>query len=198
MSPRAFTEQEKGVIQKKLMDAAEDALSTTGIRKTTVEDLAKAAGISKGAFYLFYDSKELLFLDALEREQERIHNTMIERIRERAIGPKVFTEVVGQMYRDFVAKPWLLAFAGEEYEILLRRIPPERIQRHIQMDDEASRRFLEALGRGTMVEPELLSASLRMLFMGILHRKEVGEEWADEAFTLMLMALADRIFEEET
>jgi AcrR family transcriptional regulator len=29
-------------------------LTTYGIRKTNVEDLTRAAGISKGAFYLFY------------------------------------------------------------------------------------------------------------------------------------------------
>lgn len=194
MSPRAFTEQEKSIIQGKLLDAAESFLSTTGIRKTTVEDLAKTAGISKGAFYSFYESKELLFLDALEREQTRIHETIIREIGEKHGGKAAFVTVVGQMYRDFMAKPWLLAFTGEDYEVLLRRVPPERIQQHIEIDDASARRFQEMMGQGAAIEPELLSAALRMLMLGILHREEVGEEWADQAFMLALNALADYIF----
>lgn len=198
MSPRAFTEQEKEMLRKKLIDAAEAALATTGIRKTTVADLCNAAGISKGAFYLFYESKEILFLDALEREQTRIHQTIIREISGGGGRKEAFVAVVGQMYRDFIAKPWLLAFSGEDYEALLRHVPPERIQRHIEIDDISARRFQEAMGRGTSIEPELLSAALRMLMLGILHRTEVGEEWADAAFMLTLNALADHIFKEES
>ncbi|MFR5759913.1 MAG: TetR/AcrR family transcriptional regulator [Bacteroides cellulosilyticus] len=35
--------------------------SNKRVRKTSVDELVKYANISKGAFYLFYTSKELLF-----------------------------------------------------------------------------------------------------------------------------------------
>ena len=198
MSPRAFTEQEKEIIQGKLLDAAEDALSTTGIRRTTVEDLAKAAGISKGAFYSFYESKELLFMEALEREEVGIHDTILRCMGESSSPKEAFIQVSGQMYREYAQKPWLLAFGGEDYALLLRRISPERIQQHIERDNAATRRFKAVLGDKITLPPELMSAVMRMLFMSILHRKEIGEEWADEAFSLMLESLTDRIFKEET
>lgn len=198
MSPKPFTEQEKEIVRLKLIDAAEKFLATTGIKKTSVEEIAKAAGISKGAFYLFYDSKELLFLDALEREQMRTHEEILRRVAQAATVQEGFVTAVVQMYRSYVTKPWLIAIAGEDYEILLRRIPPERIAQHIELDDATTRRLFEMIGRGLTIEPELLSAALRMLFMGILHRKEVGERWADGAFELMVTAIAAQIFGEET
>jgi len=197
MSPRAFTEQEKKIIHGKLIDAAEAFLSTTGIRKTTVEDLAKEAGISKGAFYLFYESKELLFMEALEREQTGIHNTLLKSMSQSPSPRDAFVRFAGEMYREYAAKPWLVAFGGEDYELLFRRISPERLQQHIELDNEATQRFKDILGDKITVSPELMSAVMRMLFMSILHRKEIGEEWADEAFSLMLASLADRIFKEE-
>ena len=197
MSPRAFTEQEKEIIRGKLIDAAEAFLSTTGIRKTTVEDLAKEAGISKGAFYLFYRSKELLFMDALEREQTSIHNTLLKSMSQSHSPRDAFVHFAYEMYREYAAKPWLLALE-EDYALLWRRVSSERIQQHIDLDNAATQRFKDILGDKITVSPELMSAVMRMLFMGILHRKEIGEEWADEAFSLMLDALADRIFKEET
>lgn len=194
MSPKAFSAQEKDLVRSKLIDAAGSFLATTGIRKTSVEELAHAAGISKGAFYMFYESKELLFLDALEQEQALIHDTIISRTAKASTRRDAFVAAVTEMYHSFIAKPWLLAFAGEEYELLLRRIPPERIAEHIALDNASMRRLLGLLGEGLSVSPELLSAAMRMLFMGILHRREVGEQWADPAFEFMLEALADRMF----
>jgi AcrR family transcriptional regulator len=197
MSPRAFTNRERELVHCRLIDAAERFLATTGIRKTSVEELARAAGISKGAFYQFYAGKELLFLDALEREQARIHDEILNRVASCASRREGFVSAVLQMYRDFVAKPWLLAFTGEDYEVLLRRIPPDRIRQHIELDDASALSLQRMLGEGLAVEPELLSAALRMLFLGVLHRREVGEAWADRAFEFMVEAVACRIFKEE-
>jgi AcrR family transcriptional regulator len=197
MSPRAFSAEEKEHVKRKLIEAAEGCLATTGIKKTSVDELCKAAGISKGAFYLFYESKELLFLDALEEEQKKIHEAIISEMREQKSKREGFTAVVSRMYRDFTAKPWLMALAGDEYELLLRRIPKERIERHIAIDDESTNRFLQGAGREANMDPELLSAVLRMLFMGILHKKEIGPH-TDDAFLFLLKAVADALFKEES
>jgi AcrR family transcriptional regulator len=197
MSPKPFSGQEKEMVKSKLIDAAEKSLATAGIRKTSVDELARAAGISKGAFYLFYDSKELLFLDALEREQARIHEAILARVAQAHSPKDGFVTAVVLMYRDFIAKPWLLSFTGEDYEILLRRIPQERIQQHIELDDASTRRLQALLGERANLQPEVLSAALRLLFLGTLHRKEVGEEQTDAAFEFLVQAIADKLFQEE-
>ncbi len=195
MSPKAFSAQEKELVHARLLDAAEQFLATTGIRKTSVEELARAAGISKGAFYLFFESKEMLFLDALEREQARIHQAILEQVAAAPTRREGFVSAVTRMYRGFVAKPWLFSFAGEDYELLLRRIPPQRIERHIEMDNDSVRRLQALLGDEVALQPEMVSAALRMLFLGTLHRKEVGEQWADEAFEFMVQAMAAQMFQ---
>ncbi len=62
----AFTDNEKNIIKTKLKACASSCMSKYGIKKTTVDELVKEVGISKGAFYKFYDSKELLFLRYLK------------------------------------------------------------------------------------------------------------------------------------
>ena len=73
-----FTEKEITDIRAKLFEAAGKFASTLGMRKTTVDDLCAHAGISKGAFYKFYDSKEALFFEILELWHTRIYGKALE------------------------------------------------------------------------------------------------------------------------
>ena len=63
--PRAFTQSETAEIEEALRRAAENCLARYGVRKTTVDELARSAGISKGSFYRFHPSKEALFFHTL-------------------------------------------------------------------------------------------------------------------------------------
>ena len=58
---RSFTEREKENIKRSLQEACKQSRTQYGYKKTSVDDLCKLVGISKGAFYLFFESKEALF-----------------------------------------------------------------------------------------------------------------------------------------
>jgi AcrR family transcriptional regulator len=74
--PRAFTAVEKQTIRDRLMDAGRACFLRYGLKKTTIEDLTGPAGIAKASFYLFFDSKESLFvelfLDEMPAMMERL------------------------------------------------------------------------------------------------------------------------------
>ena len=69
---RSFTELEKENIKKGLQDACKRSWTQYGYKKTSVDELCREAGISKGAFYLFFESKEALFCEVLCSVQEQI------------------------------------------------------------------------------------------------------------------------------
>ncbi len=56
------------VREQRILDAAAKLIVHYGYDKTTVSDIAREAGISKGAIYLHYSSKEALFEALLYRE----------------------------------------------------------------------------------------------------------------------------------
>ena len=62
----AFTDYETDQLRKALLKETRRCAVTLGMKKTSVEQLAKAAGIAKGSFYKFYESKEMLFFAVLE------------------------------------------------------------------------------------------------------------------------------------
>jgi AcrR family transcriptional regulator len=67
MSP-SFNPAERRRITAQLRAAATELFTTRGVRKTSLEDLTTAAGISKSSFYSFFASKEALFLDLMMEE----------------------------------------------------------------------------------------------------------------------------------
>ena len=69
---RSFTEREKENIKRSLQEACKQSWTQYGYKKTSVDDLCKQVGISKGAFYLFFESKEALFCEVLCSVQEQI------------------------------------------------------------------------------------------------------------------------------
>ena len=84
-----FTEKERMGIVEALRQAAIRCAILKGMKKTTVDELAAEAGISKGAFYKFYPSKECLFLDMLEQWHSAIEQQVLQVIRENpGIAPR--------------------------------------------------------------------------------------------------------------
>lgn len=69
----AFSDYESKQIRTALLREARKCGATIGVRKTSVEQLTEAAGISKGSFYKFFDSKELLFFSVLENIHTEIY-----------------------------------------------------------------------------------------------------------------------------
>src|SRR5436190_23218582 len=76
--PKGFSEREKTLIRAQLLAKGRELFATQGIKKANVEDLTKAANISKGAFYLFFNSKEELFFELLGQFEDEYHNKLVE------------------------------------------------------------------------------------------------------------------------
>ncbi len=60
MTKSTRTEPKRGDGRTRLLEAARDVIRAQGFAATTVDDLCRAAGVSKGAFFHHFDSKEAL------------------------------------------------------------------------------------------------------------------------------------------
>jgi AcrR family transcriptional regulator len=83
---RAFSDSNKDRIKHTLLQKGREYFIKYGLKKTSVDELARAAGIAKGSFYKFFDSKEALFLAIHEQSEGKMRTDLMQTIH-RAIKP---------------------------------------------------------------------------------------------------------------
>ena len=176
--PKGFTEHEKEIIRKRLLEQGYKQFSAYGLRKTNIEELAEAAGISKGAFYIFYESKEALFMDVVELAEERFRQEILEAVG--LPGPSPRLRLVGVLKKAFTlwkTIPILQFFTRRDYDLVARRVPAEKIQEHLASD----RLFIEeliarcrAVGIPIQAGAGQISGLFIALFLNSLHEDDFG------------------------
>jgi AcrR family transcriptional regulator len=72
MSRKRLTrEDSRDQTTQRLLDAAQRLIAKKGLNATSVEDIAEAAGYTRGAFYSNFSSKGDLFIELLRRDHEK-------------------------------------------------------------------------------------------------------------------------------
>ena len=121
---RGFTEVERANIRDRLVGECEKSWAVLGYRKTNLDELCDRAGISKGAFYFFYDSKELLFCDVLDIIQERLIK-MIEETFSAMPGKDAVCEMLKRLYLEYDKTNILTQRNSSDFVNFLNRAPDE-------------------------------------------------------------------------
>lgn len=67
---RTVVDPERGDARTRLLDAARDLIRARGYAATTVDDLCRTAGVTKGAFFHHFESKEALGVAAAKHWKE--------------------------------------------------------------------------------------------------------------------------------
>lgn len=188
--PKAFSEQEKQTIQARLLEEGRKQFATFGLTKTRVEELATGAGISKGAFYNFYASKEALFMDVVEAAEKDFQQEVLTTLAQP--GPSPHARLYAVLHKAFTlwkTIPILRIFTQADYAILARRIPPETFQAHLQSDSHFIEELIvrgQQVGIPIQVQPEQLDGLLHTLFFASLHEDDFGEGALTEAIEILL------------
>ncbi|QTD41774.1 TetR/AcrR family transcriptional regulator [Sporosarcina sp. Te-1] len=192
---KGFSEEERILINEQLLNSAEECWSIYGLKKTTVDELVKRVGISKGAFYLFYPSKELLFFKVLERIDERVKCKMLENAQASNEEPKqIFIHTVQELFLEIQKNPWLLNLQNGDYEHIIKKLPKEEIAQHLKKDEEGIARLLTYLNIDH--DSGFVSSALKSIFFTLLHKNEIGEDHFDQVIQLFIKSLANQLFEE--
>lgn len=192
---KGFSEREKDAIRQKLMDAAEVCWGKYGLKKTSVDELAAMANISKGSFYLFYPTKEHLFMDALEQIDLRSKAVLFNTVQNAKGSRKdVFVSVIKQLYGEVRKTPWILNIQNGDLQLLMRKLPPERVENHLKDDDNAAGKLFDLLDIKSDEDPKLISGVLRSVFLLLLHENEVGKEIFDDVVNYIIDSVVLKLF----
>lgn len=199
---RAFNDKEKNVIREKLIEKGKVLFGQYGLKKTNIAELTKAVGIAQGSFYSFFESKEELYFEIIEREEQYIKEKLVSRYLSGR-------SITGASLRDFLLSAFRMVddstiikrlYMDEDYEILVRRLPEEKLREHIGRDSDILAPMIRNWQKdGVLIDgdPEVIGGLLRMLFTVSLHKKEIGEAVYQRALELMIELVAKGLVKEE-
>lgn len=120
---RAFTESEIESIKLDLIKNCSFCWTKYGFRKTSVAELCKLSGISTGAFYSFFPSKEMLFSATADHYSHRIKKFFINNTKKSA-GKEEFKKALKTAVREVSQFQWLFNFR-DDYPELKRKLPEQ-------------------------------------------------------------------------
>jgi AcrR family transcriptional regulator len=198
--PRIFSQEQRGQLQKKLMEEGRKVFSEFGLKKTRIEDITRRVGIAKGTFYSFFPSKEALLLaamDELEAEAQPLFKKILEDENE---NPKQRLKQVLRMQLESVRENPIVEtlFNPEEIAYLTRNLPPDALSGHIREHNRFFLAFLEGLARRGRLRTEDINtagALLQTIFFLAIHKKEIGPDFYKQ-MELLIELLAEGLIKD--
>ena len=188
----AFSEEENIRIREDLIAAARKCAVTPGMRKTSVEELTDAAGISKGSFYKYFQSKELLFFTVLEEIHAELYTVARETQAHCAALPasaRAAETLLAVCKR--LSETGAMQFIESDAEAILRRIPEDIKKAHYHDDEAHITELLKEGGLCPAGGTEIAAAAVRGLILTVSHRKEIGKRYPEVLRLLIYGALRE-------
>jgi len=96
-------EREKEHRREEILNAAQKTFFEKGLQSATMDEIAEAAELSKGTLYLYYSSKEDLYLAVMMRGFDLLREMMVETINKYSPTVKTIWELA-RTYLDFSKK----------------------------------------------------------------------------------------------
>ncbi len=202
---RAVSDQDKAERRQDILMAAKQVFADKGYHATTIADIARAAGLSYGSIYWYYDSKEVLFHELMAAEatalQEHIDAAVHAAAAEVAQQPDAqFRAAVRATFEFYDADKALVKLLFRDAYAL-----GERFEQHLSEIYEGFIGKTEALvaaaqRKGVVVEgpPRMIAFAIAALVGQIAHRRLVDDDGlpaavvADFLVSLLLNGLLPR------
>lgn len=193
----AFTQREREEIERKLLLSAEKCAATIGMKHTTIEQLAADAGISKGAFYKFYASKELLFLAVLERLHTQMYGSAEQVLRQcAAMPPRERTLRALERVFDELRRHSMSTFLQRDLPTLLVRLPQEEIEAHYHSDTEHIQRIIELAHVRLRAPVATVSCVVNVLLTTLMEAGYFDSAEYPRAIQILLQGACEQLIDE--
>ena len=175
--PKTYSDIERENIKRALRREASRCLSVYGVKRTTVDELVQKAGIAKGTFYLFYPSKESLFLDLIDnfsKEVEELYLDLLQELDENHIVTsltEVFMAIVMKFYKDGIYR---LLKEGE-LELILRKTKEEKGRDYFAMNTDIFDNLFSYFFIDNNDDIASFSHAFRSILYTLLHSDEIPD-----------------------
>jgi AcrR family transcriptional regulator len=169
--------------KEKILKAGERLFSNKGYDATSVAEICEEAGVSKGAFFHYFDSKESFFLELLNRWLTELNERIQEYVNQESdVANSVLrmSELFKDIFRESRQK-FLLFMEFLRIAIRDERVLKELANYFQNYTNYFSQLIEEGIKNGTFkdVEPEIAARTIIAYAIGIIEQEifEPEKNW---------------------
>ena len=136
-------------------------------------------------------------MDVFERIDLR-SKTELFNLLQNAKGSRkdIFVSIMRQLFGEVKKTPWMLNIQDGDLQLLMRKLPPERVEKHLKNDDSAADELFNLLDISSDVDSKVISGVMRSVFLLLLHKHEIGEEIFDDVIDYIVDSIVLKLFKE--
>ena len=166
----------KQATKEKIIEVALKVFDKKGFFKTTVDDIARAAGLAKGTLYLYFKDKESLYITTIDQHFKNAINFLTEIEAKKGSPTKKMTDIASNfvLYMKEIqsSHPMFAIESSNLSQKILKNIKPIIIRKLMQMTKIVSRIIKEGIEKGEFkdVDPDVAAYyflnTIRTIFSG--------------------------------
>ncbi|MAF97056.1 MAG: TetR family transcriptional regulator [Micavibrio sp.] len=195
------TKEEADKTRETILDTATALFATNGVTKTTLEDIAKAANVTRGAIYWHFKNKTEIFealhdrlhrpfVEMIMQDLERDHDEPIEQLKDLCINLMLDLQKNEQKRQALILFNIKCDYAGE-LSIYKEKYRQEK-KKALKL---FAKYFERARDKGKLrdgEDPDMLCVAVQCFCKGILH--EYLDNPTDKVFAKKIPILYERFF----
>lgn len=177
----------------KILKAAETCLAQKGFSDTGVEDICQQAGVTKGAFYHHFKTKQQLFLELLDHWIDKVSLDIDPRNIDSKNTLELLLNMPDKISPAFATASGQLPVFLELYirglrEEELKNISKRSYKRFIEFFTSIQKKYNENVGEEEDISKILFSLTIGFLIQGLLNPR--GDDWVALAKKSISMLLS--------
>ena len=138
--------------KKAIMEAAVKLFAQKGYNTTSVQEIADSCGISKGAFYLHFRSKEALMLSIFQFYSENVQQKMAEIEHADLSSREKLVQQIEVHLQEVLARKELFVLQFREQMLYLNQEMEEFFKElHVKKEKWHATRFMTMYGEGVLL-----------------------------------------------
>ena len=200
--PKLYSDAEKKRIIEKLKKEANILMQEKGVKKTTVDELVKRAGIPKGTFYLFYPSKEMLLFDVSQDFHAQVDSYITDGVykiikdKNLSMNEPDFSDCVEE-FTDVILGAMEITYNSclkvlmipESMNLILSKISDEVLENHRKDDSGVENGLFQGLATKNGLSVEAVVGAFMMIIFGGMYKREIGETNWKESMRIVIRGI---------
>ncbi|WP_017416574.1 TetR/AcrR family transcriptional regulator [Clostridium tunisiense] len=193
-----FTEAEKEKIKLEIMDIAHQCFIAKGLKNTSIEEITSAVSIAKSSFYVFFESKEMLYLKLLEHEGQEIEKKVWPKVKKAKDVPSAIKIYLHAMALELESKVLTqrLITNLEEYNLVARKVDQKYTATNTLRSIVPLMEFIKKnkeLKNLINEEVEVIAGVIRATLAMVIHKRDASEETYPKIQEILFNAVANEL-----